>query len=83
MTPPSLEVQLLSLLGAFLCLIAYMGHQFQWLDSQRTPYNLLNIFGSGILAYVALRPFQAGFLLMEIVWCLVSIIAITKVILRR
>lgn len=79
MIAPSLTVQIFSLIGAFLCLIAYVGHQFHWLDANRITYNLLNIFGAGILAFLAFRPFQAGFFLMETVWLLVSIIAIRKV----
>lgn len=79
MTAPSLIVQIFSLIGAFLCLIAYVGHQFRWMDANGIMYNLLNIIGAGILAFLAFRPFQAGFFLMETVWFLVSVIAIWKV----
>ena len=75
---PSLITQLLSLLGAMLCLIAYVGHQWHWLNTRSITYNLLNTAGSGILAYIAFWPFQAGFVLMEVVWATVSIIALYK-----
>lgn len=83
MNHPSLIVQLLSLLGALLCLVAYVGHQWNWLDTRKIPYNLLNIVGSGILAYIAMWPFQAGFLVMEVVWATVSIAAFYKSLVNR
>lgn len=80
MSPPSLSVQISSLVGALFCLIAYMGHQFNWLSAKKISYNLLNAVGSGILCYLAFRPFQAGFWLMEAVWFIISIIALRKAI---
>jgi hypothetical protein len=79
MQQPPLSIQIVSTIGAMLCLIAYAGHQLQWIDAKSILYNLLNIIGSGILVYVAFRPFQAGFVLMETVWLLVSIIAFYKI----
>lgn len=71
-------LQIISLVGALLCLFAYIGHQLNWLDSKKVLYNLLNVCGSGILVYIAFRPFQAGFILMEGVWLLVSLYALVK-----
>lgn len=78
MDAPTLTVQILSTTGAMCCLIAYVGHQLHWIDSRKFLYNLLNVMGSGILGYVAFRPFQAGFVLMEGVWALVSLYALIK-----
>lgn len=83
MNTPPLMVQVFSLIGALLCLLAYVGHQFHWMKPQKIIYNLLNTIGSGILAYLAFRPLQAGFLLMESVWFLVSFIALAKSIRQR
>ena len=83
MIQPSLFTQLLSLLGAGFCLVAYVGHQLRWMRADRIPYNLLNIMGSGVLGYIAFRPFQAGFLVMEGVWSLVSIYALVRILLKR
>lgn len=71
-------LQILSLIGALLCLFAYIAHQFRWCDARKPAYNLLNIFGSGILIYIAFHPFQAGFILMEGIWLLVSLFALAK-----
>jgi len=82
MTLPPISTQVFSLVGAFLCLFAYIGHQYNWMDVNKVTYNLLNAIGSGILCYIAFKPFQAGFWLMETVWFLVSAIAMVKAILK-
>ncbi len=69
---PTLATQLVSFTGALLILIAYVGHQLRWMDAAQPTYNVLNVFGSGILAYIALRPFQLGFVVMEVAWVVVS-----------
>ena len=85
MDQPSLFTQLLSSLGAALILIAYIGHQVKWkpMDSLRVPYNLLNTAGGAILAYIALRPLQVGFAVMESTWTVVSIVALYRVLASR
>jgi hypothetical protein len=71
-------IQTLSLVGAFFILVAYIGHQFHWLDSEHVAYNLMNAVGAAMLAYVALRPFSAGFVMLEGTWTVVSLIALYK-----
>lgn len=71
-------IQIFSLIGALLCLVAYVAHQFQWMDAKGVLYNMLNSFGSGILCYSAFHPIQAGFILMESIWLLVSLLAVIK-----
>jgi hypothetical protein len=74
----TLATQIASSFGALLILIAYVGHQFHWMDSGKPLYNILNAAGSAVLAYIAMRPFQAGFLVMEVAWVIVSLYALTK-----
>jgi hypothetical protein len=74
----SLPRQAASFVGALLILIAYVGHQRGWMDSRRGAYNVLNTIGSAILAYVAFHPFQIGFVVLEVVWALVSAYALLK-----
>ena len=78
-----LAAQVLSSIGALLILIAYVGHQLKWMDASRWLYNLLNVVGAAILAYVALRPFQAGFTVLEVTWTVVSLWALWKAVRRR
>jgi len=70
--------QVVSFAGAALILMAYMGHQFKWMDSRRAMYNILNAVGSGILGYIALRPFQVGFVVLEGVWTAISLYALWR-----
>jgi hypothetical protein len=74
----SLPRQIASFVGALLILVAYVGHQMNWMDSRKAAYNLLNAVGSAILAYVAFHPFQVGFVLLEVVWALISVYALAK-----
>ena len=78
----TLTTQIASSLGALLILIAYIGHQFHWMDSGKPLYNILNAAGSGVLAWLAFRPFQLGFFILETVWALVSVYALMKSIQR-
>jgi hypothetical protein len=79
----SLATQVLSFAGAALILIAYIGHQARWMDPRRAPYNLLNAAGAAILAWIAIRPLQVGFAIMEVVWTVVSLLALVKALRRR
>jgi hypothetical protein len=68
--------QLISFVGALLILIAYVGHQTAWINARRPAYNILNAAGSVILFWIALHPFQIGFLVLEGVWTIVSLWAL-------
>lgn len=74
----SLARQLSSFVGALLILIAYVGHQLGWIDARRASYNVMNALGSAILAYIAFRPFQVGFVVLEVVWVLISVYALVR-----
>jgi hypothetical protein len=60
-------------LGAIMILVAYAGNQRGWLDRQSAWYNLLNLVGSGLLAWIAVRDRRVGFIFLESVWALLSI----------
>jgi hypothetical protein len=74
----SLARQLISFVGALFILVAYMGHQLHWMDPRRAAYNIMNAIGSAILAYIAFRPFQVGFVVLEVVWVLISVYALFR-----
>lgn len=76
-------IQSLSIVGAFFCLIAYVSLQFHYMDSKKMIYNFLNVLGSGILMYIAIQPFQAGFFIMESVWFLASLAGCVKAFYGR
>jgi hypothetical protein len=70
--------QAASFAAAMLILIAYVGHQMKWMDSRKANYNLLNAVGSAVLAYTAFHPFQLGFVVLEIIWALMSVYALLR-----
>lgn len=74
----SLGTQILSSVGAALILVAYVGHQVKWMDARKPAYNVLNAAGAAILAWIALRPLQVGFAVMEITWTAVSVVALVR-----
>ena len=70
--------QLISFVGALLILIAYAGYQMGWINARRPPYNILNAAGSMILWWIAMHPFQVGFVVLEGVWTVISFWALAK-----
>ena len=72
------SVQLVSVLGSLLVLVAYVASQFGWLSAKGLSFAFANIMGSGILAVVAALEAQWGFLLLEGAWALVSLVAVMR-----
>lgn len=70
--------QLVSFVGALLILIGYAGHQLSWINGRSVAYNILNAAGSAILFWIALHPFQIGFIVLEGVWTLISLWALLR-----
>ncbi|MES2615213.1 MAG: hypothetical protein V4591_07355 [Bdellovibrionota bacterium] len=77
----NLPMQITSLVGAFIVLTAYIGHQLKWkiFDPDKYIYNICNSVASILLTYVAFEPFQAGFVIMEGTWGIVSIYTLMRV----
>lgn len=78
-----MTIQLISLLGALTILVAYAGNQFAWLRATSLAYVLANAVGAAILAVVALVEEQWGFLLLEGVWTVVSLVALVRILAGR
>src|SRR5215211_3343938 len=69
------SIQLVSVLGSLLVLVAYVASQFGYLSAKGLAYAFANIAGSGILAVIAALEEQWGFLLLEGAWASVSLLA--------
>jgi hypothetical protein len=76
-------VQVFSLLGALLLLLAYGGQQLRLLRSDRPGYQLLNLTGAGLLLWRALADRSYGFILLEGFWLLVSLVGLLRSWRRR
>jgi hypothetical protein len=69
-------IQIVSVLGSLLVLLAYVANQFGWLRATGLGYAFANIAGSGVLAVIAALEEQWGFLLLEAAWASVSLVAV-------
>ncbi|MDQ6736639.1 MAG: hypothetical protein M3Z30_02920 [Gemmatimonadota bacterium] len=65
--------QTLSLMGAALLLIGFVAMQMRRMRNDGALFNALNFTGSGLLAWVAIHDRRVGFIILEVVWALVSI----------
>lgn len=79
----NLALQITSFLAAMIILVAYIGHQTRRMDANGLAYNVMNAIGSGVLTYIAFRPFQVGFVVLEGVWAVVSVYAIARALRHR
>ena len=72
----------IQIIGSSLVLLAFILSQFQVLNAQHKSYLWLNFLGSTILAVDALVLKQWGFLALEGVWAIVSLISLIKLALN-
>jgi hypothetical protein len=70
--------QAVQITGALLILAAYLLSQMRRLASDSVVYLLLNFVGSLILAVLAARGRQWGFLLLEGVWAVASLVGLIR-----
>lgn len=66
-----------------MILIAFLLLQTNKFSVDSWKYLIINFIGASVLAVNAFIEQQWGFLLLEVVWALVSITALGKVFLRR
>ena len=74
--------QTLSLVGAALLLIGFVGMQMRRMQNDSALFNALNLVGSGLLAWVAIYDRRAGFIILEVVWAVASLPPLYKALTR-
>ncbi|HEX3589301.1 MAG TPA: hypothetical protein VHV74_06690 [Pseudonocardiaceae bacterium] len=72
--------QLVQIVGSLLVLSGFAASQLGWLDQRSRIYLVLNVAGSATLAVEAALGAQWGFLLLEGVWAIVSVIGLAAVL---
>jgi hypothetical protein len=72
-------VQVFQLIGAALILIGFAGTQRGTMSPHSVAYLALNLAGALVLTGVALYGEDWGFLLLEVVWAVVSAWSLVKV----
>jgi hypothetical protein len=64
--------QIIQIAGALLILVGFVLAQLRVWDTSAWGYLWVNLFGAGILAWVAFVGSQWGFFMLEGVWTLVT-----------
>ena len=70
--------QVIQVAGAVLILIAFIAAQRGSMSPQSRVYLVLNLVGSAILAVLAALDRDLGFLLLETVWAVVSLVGLIR-----
>lgn len=77
------KAMLIQMTGSVLILIVFALNQFQVISSTNKLYLLGNILGSACLAYDAFHNQQWGFVILEAIWTLVSLISLIRELLKK
>ena len=72
-------MQVISIAGALMVLGAYTAHQLRRLRFRTYTYQVLNLCGGAMLCWAAISTRQAGLILMEGAWTVVSAYGVWKV----
>ena len=75
-------MQVISVVGAMLVLGAYAGHQLERLRRETYAYQLMNLIGGASLTVAAMATKQAGLILVEGAWTLISVFGLLKLMRR-
>lgn len=78
-----MAMQVISIAGAVMVLIAYASHQMERMRVETYAYQLLNLCGGAMLVTAAITTRQAGLILMEGAWVVISVYGLVKLITRR
>ena len=65
--------QIISLIGAAMILVGYVGLQRGQFVRDDRLFNVLNFVGSALLAWIAIIDWRVGFIVLEGSWALLSI----------
>jgi hypothetical protein len=71
--------QIISLLGALLILVPFAASQVGRLRTMSLTYQVLNLIGGSTLAIIAVLERQYGFILLEGVWAVMSLVGLWRV----
>jgi len=77
-----MTMQVISIAGAVMVLIAYAAHQMERMPVETYTYQLLNLVGGAMLVAAAITTRQAGLILMEGAWVVISAYGLVKLVWR-
>jgi hypothetical protein len=70
-------------IGVGLILLAYFFNTFSFIPKEGKLFFSMNIIGAGLACYASTLIHYVPFIVLEGVWCLVSIAGFIKLILNR
>jgi hypothetical protein len=70
--------QVIGIIGALLCLIPFAASQMGRLRTESFTYQVMNLLGGGTLTVIAILERQYGFILLEGVWALMSLVGLGR-----
>jgi hypothetical protein len=76
-------MQVISIAGAVMVLIAYAAHQMERMRVETFAYQLLNLCGGAMLVAAAITTRQAGLILMEGAWVVISVYGLVKLMGKK
>ena len=76
-------IQAVSVAGALLILLPFAGSQLGRLSTRSLLYQTMNLAGAASLTAVAVLERQYGFILLEGVWSIMSVVGLAKVLGNR
>lgn len=65
-------------IGVGLILLAYFLNTFSLIPKEGRLFFMLNMFGSGLACYASILIQYTPFILLEAVWCIVSMIGLIR-----
>ena len=78
-----MKLQIASILGAAMILLAYAAHQAGRMGRDATLYHAINAAGGALLLVVALKARQVGFVILEAAWTAISLAALVRLWRRQ
>lgn len=67
--------------GVAAIVVGYMSISFEIFDAQSLPYQLLNLTGAIAIMYEALKKKDYQPVVLNVIWGVVAIIALTRIVL--
>lgn len=74
--------QVIQMAGALVVLGAFVANQRRLMTTDSVPFLAMNAVGTGILAVIAGMNGDAGFLLLEGVWSIISLVGLMAALRR-
>ena len=78
-----MTMQVISIAGAVMVLFAFAAHQMDRMRKETYAYQLLNLAGGVLLVTAAMTTRQAGLILMEGAWAVISAYGLIRLITQR